>query len=258
MSPILLVLIAWALVAVVMVPLWQKQKVTKNAGTVDVAWSLSFGFVAVLYFFLSGSSGELGKKLLICCLVCLWSFRLGSYLWRRVVGEEEDGRYAALRESWGDKFETNLFYFFQFQAATVALLSLAFLVPLYTAWRPLDLLAALVFLVAFVGETIADLQLERFKRNPENKGRVCKVGLWQYSRHPNYFFEWMHWWAWPLFSLSSSYFWLPLGITFLMLFFIIKMTGIPATEKRMMESKGEEFLEYQRTTSAFIPWFPKK
>lgn len=259
MSAICLVLIAWGLVALVMSFLWKKQKETKNAGTVDVAWAFSFGFVALFYLFFSDTegTGAFEKKLLIAGLVCLWSFRLGSYLYRRVVGEEEDGRYAELRSSWGEDFEKKIFIFFQFQALTVGLLSLAFFVPMYTSWGSLDLVASIVFVVALTGETIADRQLERFKSNPSNRGRVCREGLWAYSRHPNYFFEWMHWWAWPLFAFSSSYVWIPLGIAALMLFFIIKMTGIPATEKRMLESKGEEFREYQRTTSAFVPWFPK-
>jgi steroid 5-alpha reductase family enzyme len=153
-----------------------------------------------------------------------------------------------------------MFGFFQLQAALLVLLSVPFLIACLNPqpqinW--LEWLGAAVWLVAVGGEGISDHQLKQFKENPANKGEVCQAGLWHYSRHPNYFFEWLVWVAFFLFALGS-----PLGCATiycpaLMLYFLIRVTGIPMTEDLAVKTKGEKYRAYQRTTSRFVPWFPK-
>jgi len=114
-----------------------------------------------------------------------------------------------------------------------------------------------LWLIAISGEALADAQLAAFKRHAANRGRVCDAGLWRYSRHPNYFFEWLIWMAYAVFAFPSPYGYLALIIPAVMLFFLFKVTGIPATEEQSLRSRGDKYREYQRTTSRFVPWFPK-
>ncbi len=114
-----------------------------------------------------------------------------------------------------------------------------------------------VWLVGFLGETLADWQLDRFRKKSKNAGHPCQTGLWRYSRHPNYFFEWLLWCGYALFALPSP--WGLLGIVSpaLIIYFLFRVTGIPATEAHLLKSRGQEYLDYQRTTNAFFPWFPR-
>jgi steroid 5-alpha reductase family enzyme len=100
--------------------------------------------------------------------------------------------------------------------------------------------------------------MKRFKADPANKGKVCEAGMWRYSRHPNYFFESLVWWAYFLFALGSPFGWTTVFCPLLMLWFLFRVTGIPLTEEQAVRSKGDAYREYQRTTSAFVPWFKKK
>jgi steroid 5-alpha reductase family enzyme len=139
--------------------------------------------------------------------------------------------------------------------------SVPFLVVAYNSSPGLtffDVLGILVWIVAVGGEALADRQLAKFRANPANRGKTCRAGLWKYSRHPNYFFEFTHWFAYILLGAGSSYYWVTFFGPAIMLLFLYKVTGIPYTEKQALLSRGEDYREYQRTTSAFIPWFPKK
>ena len=113
-------------------------------------------------------------------------------------------------------------------------------------------------LLAIGGETLADRQLERFRLNPANRGKVCREGLWYYSRHPNYFFEWLYWWAFVLMGIGTSYGWWTLLGPLFMLLFLFKLTGIPYTEKQALASRGEAYRAYQKSTPMFFPWFPRR
>jgi steroid 5-alpha reductase family enzyme len=116
----------------------------------------------------------------------------------------------------------------------------------------------LVWVVAVTGEALADRQLAAFRADQTNRGRTCRVGLWRLSRHPNYFFEWLHWWSYVLLGVGSPWWALTLVGPALMLYFLLRVTGIPATEAQALASRGEDYREYQRTTSAFVPWFPRR
>jgi steroid 5-alpha reductase family enzyme len=114
-----------------------------------------------------------------------------------------------------------------------------------------------LWLVAWIGEFLADSQLQSFKSNPANRGTTCRVGLWRYSRHPNYFFEWLIWVAFAVFAMGSPFGYVAVFAPLLMLFFLFRVTGIPATEAQALRSKGDDYRRYQQTTSAFVPWFPR-
>jgi steroid 5-alpha reductase family enzyme len=178
-------------------------------------------------------------------------------------GKPEEGRYRALRADWEAKgldVPRRFLLFFVFQGLLDVFLSIPMLVavlnpaPRFSRW---EWAGAALWLVAIAGETAADAQLESFKADPANRGRTCDSGLWRYSRHPNYFFESLVWVAWFLFALGSPWGGLAALCPALVLFFLLRVTGIPATEEQAIRSRGEEYRRYQRTTSAFVPWFPR-
>lgn len=246
--------------AVLMSALWMIQKRTGDAGIVDAGWSAGLGGAALLYALTS--EGDAGRRLLLACCAGLWSFRLAAYLlFNRVLKGPEDGRYQTLRARWGSRAQIHFFLFFQFQALLVVLFSVPFLVVSWNR-RPgldwIDMAGVGVWLAAIAGEWAADRQLAAFRADPGNRGKTCRRGLWRYSRHPNYFFEWIHWGAYVLWAWGSPWWWVALAGPALMLLFLYRITGIPATEARALESRGEDYRRYQQTTSAFFPWFPKE
>lgn len=229
----------------------------KNNGIVDIFWALNFLAIAIITYILA--DGYIERKFIVLLFASLWSLRLGIYLLIRVGGhlKEEEGRYKALRAEWST---AKFFGFYQMQAFSNVFLSLPFFITSLNKSPQLNILeyiGAGMWLLSIIGEGVSDWQLQHFKKDIKNKGKVCKFGLWNYSRHPNYFFQLMIWISVTIFSISSPYGWLsilcPLSIGFL----IFKVTGIPMTEEQAIRSKGEAYKEYQRTTSAFIPWFKK-
>lgn len=195
-------------------------------------------------------------------IVCVWSVRLTAYLISRGAARSpEEGRYVDLRARWAPHASRRFFVFFQAQAALVGILSIAFVVPFVeTPWDSgwLRAIGAGISVIGIVGETVADAQLQRFKK-PENKGKVCDVGLWGYSRHPNYFFEWCVWLGYAIHGLA---FWpygaiaiVPQAIIFASIWFV---TGIYPTENQALRSKGDAYRAYQARVSKFFPWPPKR
>lgn len=239
---------------------WVYQFRHREASVVDAIWALGIGSACVYYA--AVSAGDPQRRALVAATGGYWGWRLGSYLLKyRVIGKPEDARYRRLREHWGAAANRNFFLFFQFQAVLILLFSLPAWVacnnPAWPfAWT--DWLAAVIALGAIGGETLADRQLSRFRARPESKGKTCRDGLWKYSRHPNYFFEWVHWFSYPVYAIGSGFWWLTLLGPVLMFWFLYKITGIPWTEEQAIKSRGDDYREYQRTTSMFIPWFPKR
>jgi steroid 5-alpha reductase family enzyme len=232
-----------------------------NLGIVDIAWS--FGFLPIAIFFAAMAHGDPTQRWLIASMAGLWSLRLGTHVGVRVISHhpQEDVRYGKLRADWGAKLKSKTFWFFQFQAVILAGLSTIFLLPCLNEKHgitPLEWAGVAVWLVAVAGESLADHQLKQFKSRPENKERICQAGLWNYSRHPNYFFEWLVWVGFFLFAWDSPGGCFTVLCPGLMLFFLLRVTGIPLTEELSLKSKGDAYREYQQTTSAFVPWFKKK
>jgi steroid 5-alpha reductase family enzyme len=255
-----LFLSGWLVVALVMICLWFLQRKTRIAGIVDVAWSFGTGLLGA-YFAWGAVDGDVTRRLIVALMAAVWGARLGIFLIRRLTAEKEDGRYLKLRSEWGESFQFKMLLFFQVQA----LWAVMFAAPMFAAAsnpipavRWFDFAGVFVWIVSMTGESIADRQLARFRTDPVNRGKVCATGLWRYSRHPNYFFESLHWWAYLFMALGSPYWWVALCGPFLMLLFILKITGIPPTERRALETRGEAYRHYQRTTSVLLPWPPKK
>ncbi len=230
----------------------------KNAGIVDAIWA--FGVMSASIYFAMKGSGDTQIRILIALLSGVWFLRLGMHIFLRMLSEPEDGRYAYVRQLYGKK--TNFFHFpfFTFQAGLIVLFSLPMWVVTHHQTPQLwsMVLAVLITVIAFIGEHQADHQLHLFRSDPHNQGKTCRLGLWKYSRHPNYFFEWLHWFAYPVLGIGMSqgyWLWLSPLCMFLFLWFI---TGIPFTEKQAIKSRGNDYRDYQKTTSAFFPWPPKK
>jgi steroid 5-alpha reductase family enzyme len=238
---------------------WWRQRATRNAGIVDVIWSGSIGALALVY--LVTADGWLPRRALVCGLAIAWSTRLTWHLARRVSSEPEDGRYKELRDEFGDDFDRWIFWFFQAQALLAVLLSMATLVPASAAqpeaWRAFDLAGLAVFVVSLAGEAVADRQLAAWRKDPANRGRTCRAGLWRYSRHPNYFFEWLHWFAYPLIGFGLPWGWALWLAPVAMYVFVVRVTGIPPTERQSLRSRGDDYRRYQRTTNAFFPGPPR-
>ena len=261
MTPLMLALVALAALCAGFAALYLVARRIDNYGIVDIAWSYAFGALAAFYA-LAGPGWPV-RRALVATLAVMWSARLGTHLFIRVMGHHpiEDGRYVQLRLDWAAHFAPKMFGFFQIQAASVVLLGIAFLVaclnPALTL-HPLEGAAAALWLIAISGEAVADAQLVAFKRDAANKGRVCDAGLWRYSRHPNYFFEWLIWVAYFVFAVASPWGWLAIVGPASILFLLLRVTGIPMTEEQSLRSRGDAYRRYQQTTSAFVPWFPKK
>lgn len=261
MTTLALLLLAVAALGGVFAVLYLVARRLDNYGVVDVAWSYAFAGLAGFYA-LAGAGWE-PRRALLAALAGIWSLRLGTHLLVRVSRHHpaEDTRYAQLRRDWAGNFAPKMFGFFQMQAVSVVLLGVGFLAVAQNPARgfhPLEWVGAALWLVALAGEAIADAQLAAFKRDPSRRGQVCAVGLWRYSRHPNYFFEWLIWVAFFVFALASPFGWTavigPVGILYLLL----RVTGIPLTEEQAVRSKGDAYRRYQATTNAFVPGWPRQ
>lgn len=253
---IVLLLQGWGLLAVGLAVLWVRQLYTQDATSVDVAWSAGLLFLAGFYpWFVDG---DLGRRALVATLGGLWAGRLAWFLFtNRVRGHtEEDGRYQRMRAYLGPRAPVGFFAFYQGQAAVAVLFSIPMLAAMPGGGLGVTaMLGVGVWVAAVGGESIADAQLARFRADPANRGQVCRDGLWRYSRHPNYFFEWVHWWAYVLIGGGAVLTWVgPVA----MIVFLFRISGIPHTEKQALRSRGDAYREYQRTTSVFVPWPPKE
>jgi steroid 5-alpha reductase family enzyme len=279
MSPFLfLSLAALAFAVGEMTVTWLLARRWSNYGIVDVVWSGGFAVIAVLYWALSASreyhplsNGFPGWNPIpsgvLTFMVTVWSLRLAWHLGRRVASHHpvEDVRYARLRAAWGVHADQRMYGFFLVQGLLQVVLSLPFLVtclgrqagPTSSPLAGFQILSILLWVGSLVGESVADGQLARFRSNPSNRGKVCQDGLWSWSRHPNYFFEWLIWVAYALFAIGYPGGWTSIVAPGLILYFLLKVTGIPMTEALSVESKGDAYRQYQRTTSAFVPWPPR-
>lgn len=249
----------WAAAAAAMAVLWTVQRRTGNAGIVDVAWAALTGVLGVA--FAAAPTGVPWLRGLAAAMIGGWSLRLTAYLFRRVVGHPEEGRYRTLRQQWGANADRRFFWFFQMQAAAAVWFAAPALAIAVSRQAPsvwLIGLAVALWVIGVGGVTIADRQLARFKSRGHARGRTCREGLWRYSRHPNYFFEWLHWCSYVPLATGSVVWWVPVAVAATLLYLLLFVTGIPPTEAQALATRGDDYREYQRTTSAFIPWLNKR
>jgi steroid 5-alpha reductase family enzyme len=242
---------------------WLVQQRSGNSGWVDTIWTFSLGLVGAgsALWPVAGAAPN-ARQWLVAALVAVWSLRLGVHIAIRTAGITDDPRYAAFAKEWGADSPRKMFVFLQNQGLGSIPLVFAIFVAARVptdALRLQDYLGVLILLIGILGEALADAQLKRFRKNPANKGRVCNAGLWRWSRHPNYFFEWFGWLAYPVIALSPDYAWgwLTLLAPVFMYWILVYVTGIPPLEAQMLRSRGDRYRDYQSRTSAFFPLPPQ-
>lgn len=249
----------------VMTMAWVVQRRTGQGGWADAFWSLGLGAagVGVALLPVDGHPPS-ARQMLAALLIGLWGLRLGLHIARRAANEAEDARYARLRAEWGLNFQTRMFGFLMLQAGAAAFLALSVLLAARNPTAGLNIqdgLAAMIFVSALIGEGVADRQLAVFKADPANRGRICDKGLWAWSRHPNYFFEWLGWCAWPVFAINIDgawpWGWLALTGPAYIYWLLTRVSGVPLLEAHMQRSRPQAFAAYAARTSRFFPRPPK-
>lgn len=231
--------------------------VLKNNSYADVSWGIGFILVALLSFIISDI--DTTRRALVTALVIVWGVRLSLRIFLKNYGKPEDFRYARWRESWGGSFIVRSFFqIYLLQGALLLIVSLpVILVNVYGDGnlKFLDLMGLGIWTLGFLFESIGDFQLDRFVKNPQNVGKIMRYGLWQYSRHPNYFGESLQWFGIALIALSVSYGFIGLISPLLITFLLLKVSGIPMMERRF--EGNPEFEDYKLRTRAFVPGLPK-
>ena len=253
-----LLLVGLIVASLAMAALWYVQVRIGDASHVDVAWAALIACSALLYALLG--NGASVQRAFAAVLASAWGFRLAGYLYvNRVRGREEDGRYRSLRARWSESANRNFFWFFQFQALFVVFFSLPFALVCLDGdptISPVAWIGAAVWAIGNVGAIAADRQLANWRADPANAGRTARSGLWSWSRHPNYFFEWVTWCGNALVATTAYSGWIAWVVPAGLLFLLFRVTGIPATERQALRSRPD-YAEYQRTTSVFIPLPPR-
>ncbi|HAU0888170.1 TPA: DUF1295 domain-containing protein [Legionella pneumophila] len=247
----MIILLVIAIIFLHMCLIWLWYRYTNNPSVVDVGWASGLTLAGLIY--LNNQEFSLRSLLLVLALLA-WGIRLGGYLWwTRIRLKKIDKRYLALSNDWKLAKPLGFFLNFQLQGVLICLVS----IPWYfssletqTTLNLLDGLALMIFLTALILETVADNQLQDFKKN--YPGKVCNQKLWRYCRHPNYFYEWLVWCSFTLFALSAPYGWIAI-ISPLTLYLIMTKITAPMTEQGSIESRGNLYIEYQKVTPMFFP-----
>jgi steroid 5-alpha reductase family enzyme len=251
---------AWISVTALFAGLWLLQVRSRNATSVDVAWAAVIGALAVIAAILATGSGP--QRALGATLAGLWSARLSWYLLvNRVMTEsKEDGRYQALRQLMGKREAIGFFFVYQLQALLALGFATPFILLAYSAEptvTPLQYAGIALAVCSQVLVSTADQQLAKHRGNPAMLGRTCRVGLWRYSRHPNYFFEWLTWCGFGIAQFAAVG-WLAAIAPIAMLVSIRFFTGVPFTEKRALVSRGDDYRRYMAETNVFFPGPPRQ
>jgi steroid 5-alpha reductase family enzyme len=259
-----LVAIAVALSAI-MTGAWIIQQRTGNSGWVDTTWTFGLGIVGIAAALMLPPHDFPPREMAVAVLIALWAARLGIHIAARTAKIKDDPRYAKLAQDWGRDAPRRMFLFLQQQAAGSVPLALAVYLAAKNpapSMRMQDYAGFAIVLIAILGEAIADWQLRKFQSHPENRGKILDTGLWAWSRHPNYFFQWFGWLAWPVIAIDLAggypYGWLALAGPAVMYWVLRYATGVPHLEMHMERTRGEAFEEYKRRTSLFFPGPPRR
>lgn len=261
---LMLALFAAVALASIMTAAWVIQRNTGNSGWIDACWSLGTGSTATAAALMPvASTSWHWRQVLVAGLAAAWGLRLGLHIIRRSHAAGDDPRYRALIEQWGADAPRRLFWFLQSQAAVGTVLAMSVALAAHNsdpALRVEDILGLSILVLAFSGEALADRQLRAFKADPANRAKICDTGLWGLSRHPNYFFEWFWWTAFPVIAIDlaghNPFGWLALAAPICMYWVLVHVSGIPPLEQHMLKSRGDAFRDYQRRTREFFP-FPR-
>jgi len=257
----IVVIIVVVAISSIMASAWYVQQRTGNSGWVDVTWSLGVGGVgSIAAVWPLEYDWPHWRQLIVAALAASWSSRLGVHIASRTRVAIDDPRYRNLISQWGSDAPRRMFWFLQSQAAVGIILALSIVVAAHNPnpnLRIQDLIGLAILVAAIAGEAIADHQLRAFKADPANRKAVCDVGLWRWSRHPNYFFEWSSWLAYPIIAIDfagqNPFGWLAVAAPFCMYWVLVHISGIPPLEDHMLRSRGDAFRAYQKRTRAFFP-----
>ncbi|MDB5425787.1 MAG: hypothetical protein JWQ29_3203 [Phenylobacterium sp.] len=256
---LILILAVLVFMTGVMIAAWAFGLRVRNGGWTDVFWTFGTGvaLAAAALFPLGGDPMPQPRQWLVAGLAALWSIRLGGYIAPRVAAHE-DPRYAQFRKDWGRDYGRNMLFVTLTQAPATALLALS-VIPAAHAPGPLglrDVLGVAILAIAILGEGLADAQMKAFRGGAANKGKVCDTGLWGWSRHPNYFFEWLGWLAYPVIALDPGrpLTWLSITAPLVMFVLLTRISGVPPLEEAMLRSRGDAYRAYQARVSSFFPW----
>ncbi len=254
---------ALVFMSVVMTVSWLVQQKLNNAGWTDVFWTLGTGVCGIAAALWPDPYAHQPRQILVALLIAVWSLRLGLYVAFRVArSEDEDPRYARMRKSYGERFQAVMFKLSIVQPPATALLVISIALAAHD-WTPVlwiaDYVGIAILVIAIGGEALADHQMHLFRADKANKGKVIDVGLWGWSRHPNYFFEWFGWLAYPVIAmhLNRPESWASMIAPVVMYQVLTKLTGIPPTEAALVASKGDAYRAYQKRVSPFFPLPPK-
>lgn len=247
--------------SLVMAAAWLVALRTGRSGWIDAIWTLATGvFGAAMALLPFAGYGIAMRRVLVAVLALFWSLRLGIHIAMRTARGGDDPRYRQLREEWGSAFRRRLFWFLQVQALAALVLCLTIMIAAHNPAAGLDVfdwLGVFVLVVAVVGEAVADRQLSEFRADAKNRGKVCDIGLWSVSRHPNYFFEWLVWLAYAVIAIGSvgvyPWGWLAFAAPLLMYWLLVHVSGIPPLEAHMLRARGAAFRNYQLRVNAFWP-----
>jgi steroid 5-alpha reductase family enzyme len=253
-------LLAGGVILGLMILLWLLSVALRNSSIVDIFWGTGFVVVAWTAFLLT-PDGFLPRKLLLAGLVTVWGLRLSTHILRRNWGKPEDFRYARWREESGRRWWWfSFFKVFLLQGILLWIISTPLIaaqvsrLPGRLGW--LDALGVVVWAIGFFFEAVGDAQLERFKADPANKGKLLATGVWRYTRHPNYFGDAAQWWGYFLIAAAAGAWW-TVFCPILMTVLLVRVSGVALLEKTLVETKPG-YREYARTTNAFLPWLPRR
>lgn len=247
-------------VGVLFLIMWGIHLILRNATVVDIGWGLGFILLSLVYI-LQGQGFNL-RNTIYFLMIFLWGIRIVLYLLKRISFEkQEDKRYKKIRQEFGRMAWLKFLLIFEFQAGLEMIIGIPLLI---VSLNPLpgiscfEILGIMIFSVALIGEAMADEQLHAFKTNLAHKGKTCDTGLWYYSRHPNYFFEWLIWIGMFVYALGSPMGWVAIVSPLIMFYLLMYVSGVPLAEEQSLKSRGDEYRRYQATTSIFIPMFKRK
>ena len=233
-------------------------QIKKDNSIIDIAWGLGFVLIALTTLLINKNSGD--RQIIITILTAIWGIRLALHIFIRNLGRGEDYRYKDMRERMKNNYFINTYFkVFLVQAFFMMIISIPIIFinsSPASSLNIIDIIFIIIWLIGFVFESVGDLQLLIFKKNPDNKGKIMRYGLWKYTRHPNYFGETVQWWGVFLLSLISPISILtiisPITITTLLL----RVSGVSLLEKKYKDNV--EYQDYVKSTSSFIPSIPKK
>jgi steroid 5-alpha reductase family enzyme len=249
-------LLAASFVVVWMSCIWLVYLLCKNPAIVDLAWTLSIGGISTIYYYLGEPSFA---TRLIYALMIIWTSRLTILIVYRLIKFKTDGRYEELDKKWAGSLPSKYFIFFMAQGAAAIVMTLPLLfIATFQKEHWMDVLGIFCMIIGLIGVISSDVSLQSFIAKKENRGEVCEKGLWKYSRHPNYFFEWVYWLGLFFFAVTVSGGWITILSPLTLLITLLFFTGIPAAEERSLITKKEKYIDYQRRVSSFIPWLPRK